>query len=119
MTYNKCLLPFCPFIVSPPSLIRVSLSPVSQALVQALEQESTDLFADLVKTASLTGTQVGDLLVGHETSVGSQVEGQMHRLEQEVAQLRWKSEELSGLADMQDHACFLKVMSVNQDTVPK
>ncbi|AWO99314.1 putative tripartite motif-containing protein 16-like [Scophthalmus maximus] len=79
-----------------------------KALVQALEQESTDLFADLVKTASLTGTQVGDLLVGHETSVGSQVEGQMHRLEQEVAQLRWKSEELSGLADMQDHACFLK-----------
>ncbi|XP_074536356.1 finTRIM family, member 86 isoform X2 [Halichoeres trimaculatus] len=79
-----------------------------KALVQALEQESTDLFSELVKKVNQTGIQVGELLSTHEASLGSQVEGQLHRMEQEVAQLRWKSEELSRLADMQDHICFLK-----------
>lgn len=79
-----------------------------KALVQALQQESTDLFSELVKSVNLTGIEVGELLSTHETSLGSQVEGNMHRLEQEVAQLRWKSEELSRLADMQDDICFLK-----------
>ncbi|XP_070761673.1 finTRIM family, member 86 [Enoplosus armatus] len=79
-----------------------------KALVQALEQESTDLFSELVKDVNLTGIQVGELLSTHETSLGSHVEGQIHRLEQEVAQLHWKSEELSRLANMQDHICFLK-----------
>ncbi|XP_039987720.1 finTRIM family, member 86 [Xiphias gladius] len=87
------------------------LPPVARqhkALVKAVEQESTDLFSELAKTVSLTGTQTGELLSTHETSLGSQVEGQIHRLEQEVVQLRWKSEELSRIADIQDHVCFLK-----------
>lgn len=79
-----------------------------KALVQALEQENTYLFSELVKNVDVTGTQVGEVLSAHETSLGSQVEGQIHRLEQEVAQLHWKSEELSRLADMQDDICFLK-----------
>ncbi|XP_076591775.1 finTRIM family, member 86 [Chaetodon auriga] len=79
-----------------------------KALAQALQQESTDLFSELVKNVNLTGIEVGELLSTHETSLGSQVEGQIHRLEQEVAQLRWKSAELTTLADMQDHICFLK-----------
>nr|XP_020441579.1 tripartite motif-containing protein 65-like [Monopterus albus] len=79
-----------------------------KALVQALEHESTGLFSELVKTVNLTGIQVGEILSTHETSLGSRVEGQIHRLEQEVVQLRWKSEELSRLSDMQDHICFLK-----------
>ncbi|XP_019963480.2 finTRIM family, member 86 [Paralichthys olivaceus] len=79
-----------------------------KALVQALQQESTDLYTELAKNVSLTGTQAGELLSTHETSIGSQVEVQIHRLEQEVAQLGWKSEELSRLADMQDNVCFLK-----------
>lgn len=79
-----------------------------KALVQALQQESTDLFSELIKNVNLTGTEVGGILSTHETSLGSQVEGQIHRLEQEVARLRWKSEELSRLADMQDHIRFLK-----------
>ncbi|XP_041796852.1 finTRIM family, member 86 [Chelmon rostratus] len=79
-----------------------------KALVQALQQESADLFSELVKNVNLTSSEVGQLLCTHENSLGSQVEGQIHRLEQEVAQLRWKSAELSRLADMQDHICFLK-----------
>ncbi|XP_059187283.1 finTRIM family, member 86 [Centropristis striata] len=79
-----------------------------KALVQALQQESTDLFSELMKSVNLTGIQVGEVLSTHETSLGSQVEGQIHRLEQEVASLRWKTEELSRLADMQDDICFLK-----------
>nr|XP_046244493.1 finTRIM family, member 86 [Scatophagus argus] len=80
----------------------------NKALVQALQQESTDLFSELVNNMNATGTQVGELLSTHEASLGSQVEGKIHMLEQEVAQLRWKSAELCRLADMQDHICFLK-----------
>lgn len=79
-----------------------------KALVQALQQESTDILSELVKNVNLTGTQVGEVLSTHETSLGSQVEGQINRLEQEVAQLNWKSKELSRLADLQDDICFLK-----------
>lgn len=82
--------------------------------MQALQQESTDLFSGLIKNMSLTGEEVGELLSTHETALGSRVEGQIHSLEQEVAQLRWRSEELSRLADMQDHICFLKVVSVRR-----
>lgn len=87
---------------------------LSQALVQAVEHESTDVFSDLVKNVNQTGIQVSELLSNHETSLGSQVEGQIHRLEQEVAQLHWKNEELNRLANMQDDVCFLKVISVRQ-----
>lgn len=79
-----------------------------KALVQALQTENTDLFSDLVKTVNVTGNQIGELLDAHEASLGSQVEGNIQRLEQEVAQLHWRSEELSRLADMQDNIFFLK-----------
>ncbi|KAK5868476.1 hypothetical protein PBY51_009487 [Eleginops maclovinus] len=79
-----------------------------KALVQAINQEGTDLFSELVKTVNQTGIQVGEALSTHETSLGSRVEGQIHRLEQEVAPLRWKNEELIRLKDMQDDICFLK-----------
>ncbi|XP_026152959.1 finTRIM family, member 86 [Mastacembelus armatus] len=79
-----------------------------KALVQALEQESRDLFSELAKDVNLTGTQVSELLSTHESSLGSGVEGQIQKLEQEMVQLRWKNEELNKLADMQDHICFLK-----------
>lgn len=82
-------------------------------MVQALQQEGTDLFPELVKNVNLTGTQVGELLSTHEASLGSQVEGQIQSLEQELVQLRWKSTELSQLANMQDHVCFLKVLVLN------
>lgn len=80
----------------------------NKALAQALERESTDLFSDLVKNVNVTGVQVGDLLNTHKSALGSQVEGQIHSLEQKVAQLHWKSEEMARVANMQDHICFLK-----------
>ncbi|CAK6974951.1 finTRIM family%2C member 86 [Scomber scombrus] len=79
-----------------------------KALVQALGQQSTDLFSDLVKNVNRTGIQVGELFSTHESSLGSQIEGQIHRLEQQVVQLNWKNEELSRLAAMEDPICFLK-----------
>ncbi|XP_078478797.1 E3 ubiquitin/ISG15 ligase TRIM25-like [Lampetra planeri] len=81
---------------------------VRQALVQALQQERLDVFSELVSIMNLTGNQVGELLGTHESSLRSQVEGQIHSLEQEVVQLHWKREELSRLANVQDHICFLK-----------
>ncbi|XP_070684722.1 finTRIM family, member 86 [Pempheris klunzingeri] len=78
------------------------------ALLQAFEQDSTDSFTELAKHVNQTGTQVGELLSTYETSLSSQVEGQIHRLEQEVTQLRWRNEKLGRLADMQDNICFLK-----------
>ncbi|CAN9511090.1 unnamed protein product [Ophioblennius macclurei] len=79
-----------------------------KALVQALERESKDLFSDLVMNMNDTNGQFGELIRTHESELGSQVEGQLHRLEQEVAQLHWKSEELTRVTDVQDHICFLK-----------
>ncbi|XP_049926323.1 finTRIM family, member 86 isoform X2 [Epinephelus moara] len=79
-----------------------------KALVQALEQESMDLFSELIKNVNQTGIEVSEALSIHETSLGSQVEGQIQNLEQEVASLRWRGEELNRLADMQDHIRFLK-----------
>ncbi|XP_077579150.1 finTRIM family, member 86 [Stigmatopora nigra] len=79
-----------------------------KALVQALQQERVDLFSEIVNVMTITSDQVGELLSNHEQSLGSQIEGHIHRLEQEVAQLRYKREELSKLADTQDHFCFLK-----------
>ncbi|XP_033832453.2 LOW QUALITY PROTEIN: finTRIM family, member 86 [Periophthalmus magnuspinnatus] len=79
-----------------------------KVLVQALQIENTDLFSDLIKVVNVTGTQVGEALGTHETSLGSWLEGKVQRMEQEVVRLHWRSEELQRLADMQDHICFLK-----------
>ncbi|XP_049580928.1 finTRIM family, member 86 [Syngnathus scovelli] len=79
-----------------------------KALVQVLQQERLDLFSDLANVITLTGTQFGELLGTHERSSGSKIESHIHRLEQEMVQLHWKGEELSRLADMQDHIGFLK-----------
>lgn len=78
--------------------------------MQALQHESTELFSDLGKNVNLMGADISELLGSHESSLGCQVEVQTHRLEQELAQLRWRSEELSRMADMQDPICFLKVV---------
>uniref|UniRef100_H3DA24 Tripartite motif containing 65 n=1 Tax=Tetraodon nigroviridis TaxID=99883 RepID=H3DA24_TETNG len=75
---------------------------------QALQQESTDAFAELVRNVNLTGTQVSELLSNHEASLGSQVEGHINSLQQEVEQLRWRSTDLSTMAAIKDPVCFLK-----------
>uniref|UniRef100_A0A1A7XFW8 Tripartite motif containing 65 n=2 Tax=Iconisemion striatum TaxID=60296 RepID=A0A1A7XFW8_9TELE len=85
-----------------------------KALLQALEKETSDMFPELVKIVNHTGTQVGKLLSTHETTFCSQVEVLIQSLQQEVAQLRWRSEELSRLADMQDDVCFLKNFLIMQ-----
>ncbi|XP_014017761.1 finTRIM family, member 86 isoform X1 [Salmo salar] len=76
--------------------------------VQVLQKEGVELFSELVKSVELMGTQVRELLCTHEDSMGSRSEGHIHKLEQELAQLRRKDQELSRLASMQDHICFLK-----------
>ncbi|TWW76688.1 finTRIM family, member 86 isoform X1 [Takifugu flavidus] len=79
-----------------------------KALVQALQQENADSFAELVASVNLAGTRVAELLSSHEASLGSQAEGRVNGLEQEVAQLHRRSAELIRLADMKDPVCFLK-----------
>ncbi|CAL1571150.1 unnamed protein product [Knipowitschia caucasica] len=79
-----------------------------KALVQALQSESSAVFSELVKAVEGTGARVAEVLGAQEESLSSRVEGTVQRLQQEVARLHWRSEELSRLADMQDHICFLK-----------
>ncbi|KAJ8403747.1 hypothetical protein AAFF_G00346150 [Aldrovandia affinis] len=76
--------------------------------VQALQREAGEVFAELVRSVELMGSQVQELLCAHEVAEGSRAEGQIHRLEQDLAQLRRRDEELRRLANMQDHFCFLK-----------
>lgn len=96
----------------PPFLLCFSpcLCPLSsQSSVQALQKEGVELFSELVKSVELMGTQVVEFLCAHESSMGSRTEGHIHKLEQELAQLRRRDQKLSRLASMQDHICFLKV----------
>ncbi|MED6293804.1 hypothetical protein CHARACLAT_014404 [Characodon lateralis] len=79
-----------------------------KALLQALQRESSELFPELVKSLNLTGTQVGKLLSDHEMVFEDHVEGLVKCLEQDLAQLHLKGEELSRLAYMQDDISFLK-----------
>ncbi|XP_061576495.1 finTRIM family, member 86 [Cololabis saira] len=79
-----------------------------KASVQALKEECSDLFSELVRSLNVTGTDVCELLSLHETTLGSRLEGHVQGLEQEAVQLRWRGEELGRLAGMQDHICFLK-----------
>ncbi|MEQ2249038.1 hypothetical protein ILYODFUR_025162 [Ilyodon furcidens] len=79
-----------------------------KALLQALQRESSELFLELVKSLNLTGTQVGKLLSDHEMVFDDHVEGLVKCLEQDLAQLHLKGEELNRLAYMQDDISFLK-----------
>ncbi|KAK0135376.1 Tripartite motif-containing protein 16 [Merluccius polli] len=76
--------------------------------VQALQKERAHLILELRKGLELMGTQVEELLSAHEASMGSRAECHIHRLQQQAAQLHWKSQEMDRLADMPDHVCFLK-----------
>ena len=67
------------------------------------------MMLELRKGVEQMGIQVEELLLSHEASLGSRAEGHIHRLEQQVAQLHWRSQEMDKLADMQDHVSFLKV----------
>lgn len=75
---------------------------------QALMTEGVDVFAELQQSVGQMGSQVAELLSAHEASLDSRAEGHIQQLEQQVAQLRWKEQELGRLAGMQDHVCFLK-----------
>ncbi|XP_015257361.1 PREDICTED: tripartite motif-containing protein 16-like [Cyprinodon variegatus] len=79
-----------------------------KALLQALQRESSDLFPELGKSVDLTGTQVGELLSAHEAVFDGRVDELVKSLEQDVAQLHHRSEELNRLAYMQDNISFLK-----------
>ncbi|XP_053729617.1 finTRIM family, member 86 [Synchiropus splendidus] len=79
-----------------------------QASFQGLQREKHDLFTDLTNNMDDLGAKVNELLNSHEVAFGSQIESQIHRLQQKVVQLRWKNEELNRLAGMQDDVCFLK-----------
>lgn len=88
----------------------ISSSLLAQALVQAVGHETTELFSELAKNVSQTGSRVIDLLNSHEIFLGNVIEGHVYKLEQERAQLQWMSEELSRVAAIEDNICFLKVV---------
>ncbi|XP_061073814.1 finTRIM family, member 86 isoform X2 [Conger conger] len=86
--------------------------------VQALQREAGELFAELARSVELAGSQVQELLGAHEMAEGSRTEGQIHRLEQDLGQLRGRAEELRRLAQMHDHCCFLKNFLTLDTPVP-
>nr|XP_023689230.1 tripartite motif-containing protein 16-like protein [Paramormyrops kingsleyae] len=75
---------------------------------QALQRESGQIFAELVLNVEQMSTQVNELLCSRESAASTSCEGQIQRLEQEVAQLRRRDEELHWLMRIQDSVCFLK-----------
>ncbi|XP_035241286.1 finTRIM family, member 86 [Anguilla anguilla] len=87
--------------------------------VQALQREAREVFAELVRSVELAGVQVQELLGAHEMAEGSRVEGQIHRLEQDLARLHSRDEELRRLVHMQDHFCFLKNFLTLDTPIPE
>ncbi|KAJ8280233.1 hypothetical protein GJAV_G00052140 [Gymnothorax javanicus] len=86
--------------------------------VQALQREAEEVFAELERRVEHVRSQVQQLLRAHEMAEGSRAEGQIHRLEQDLAQLRRRDEELKRLQLMQDHHCFLKNFLMLDTPVP-
>uniref|UniRef100_A0A8C8G176 Uncharacterized protein n=1 Tax=Oncorhynchus tshawytscha TaxID=74940 RepID=A0A8C8G176_ONCTS len=119
LVVSHCFITLCPLfhflLVSPPLSIppfllcfSLCLCPLSsQSSVQALQKEGVELFSELVKCEA-DGNPGWGVLCAHQATMGSRTEGHIHKLEQELAQLRRKDQELSRLASMQDHICFLK-----------
>ncbi|KAL0972771.1 hypothetical protein UPYG_G00194560 [Umbra pygmaea] len=85
---------------------------IQKGLVRALQNEAVELFSEFMKSVELMGTQVRELLCTHEASMGSWAEDHLHRLEQELAQLRLKDQELTQLASTQDHVFFKNVLTL-------
>ncbi|XP_030633901.1 finTRIM family, member 86 [Chanos chanos] len=75
--------------------------------MQELQRENRELFAELVKSLALMGTQVEELLNVHEVSACTRAEGHSHGLRQEITQLRRQEEMLKGVAGMEDSISFL------------
>ncbi|KPP67053.1 Tripartite motif-containing protein 16-like [Scleropages formosus] len=75
---------------------------------QVLQRESSQIFAELVCSLEQMSRQVTELLCNKEAVSSSWTEVQIQRLEQEMAQLRSRGEELSRLTHMQNSICFLK-----------
>ncbi|XP_056297166.1 finTRIM family, member 86 [Pseudoliparis swirei] len=97
----------------PPAKLRTDWK-LRQASAQALKRESAAVFSELVGNVRLTGVRVGEVLGDREASRGARAEGRGHRLEQEAAALRRRSEELSRPAGLQDDVCFLKNFAITE-----
>ncbi|MFT7803510.1 tripartite motif-containing protein 16-like [Arapaima gigas] len=75
---------------------------------QTFQREIGQLFAELTFSLEQMSRQVTELLGNQETATSTWTEGQIQKLEQEVAQLHSRGEELSNLTRMQDSIIFLK-----------
>ncbi|XP_066521618.1 finTRIM family, member 86 [Hoplias malabaricus] len=79
-------------------------------VVQGLQRDSLEMFADLLKSVESMKSQVLELLQTYEASACNHIEAHHLRLQQEISQLRKQQDELNRLAHIQDSIQFLNAL---------
>ena len=87
----------------------VSLSLILQRSGQAAEKDSEKIFTDLISHIETRRREVKQLIRAQQGAAVSQAEGQVERLEQEIAELRRRDAELEQLSHTEDNIHFLQV----------
>ncbi|MGH0123474.1 UNVERIFIED_CONTAM: hypothetical protein FKN15_022699 [Acipenser sinensis] len=71
-------------------------------------KESDKIFTDLIRSIEKIHTEVIELIGANEKAAVNQAEERMKKLEQEIAELRRRNEELKELSETEDHIHFLQ-----------
>ncbi|MGH0134112.1 UNVERIFIED_CONTAM: hypothetical protein FKN15_042648 [Acipenser sinensis] len=71
-------------------------------------KESEKIFTELIRSIEKIHTEVIELIGSNEKAAMNQVEGNMKKLEQEIAELRRRNTELKQLSETEDHIHFLQ-----------
>ncbi|MBN3272904.1 TRI16 protein, partial [Polyodon spathula] len=71
-------------------------------------KESEKVFTELIRSIEKIHTEVIELIGANEKAVVNQAEGLMKKLEQEIAELRRRDDELKQLSETEDHIHFLQ-----------
>ena len=81
----------------------------SQRSAQTAEKDSERIFTELISYIEKRRCAVKDLIRAQQGAAVSQAEGQVERLEQEIAELRRRDAELEKLSHTEDNIHFLQV----------
>ncbi|XP_058865869.1 E3 ubiquitin-protein ligase TRIM47-like isoform X1 [Acipenser ruthenus] len=71
-------------------------------------KESDKIFTELIRSIEKIHTEVIELIGANKKAAVNQAEGRMKKLEQEIAELRRRNDELKQLSEIEDHIHFLQ-----------
>ncbi|XP_061073254.1 tripartite motif-containing protein 16-like [Conger conger] len=75
---------------------------------QTAVEDSERIFTEMIRSIERRCSEVKELIRDQEKAEVSRAEGLLERLEQEIAELRWRDAELEQLSHTEDHIHFLQ-----------